>query len=240
MHRLCIITTNGVVLIRILQLFALILLLQQALFATDVEVIRQALIKKFQNTYPTMEIKQLYISPLGHISKRYDNYRLKTVYISQAALKANHGTFSALYSNGKKEKKRFYKFLLDATVSLYQAHQEIPANTPLDSSMVDLRQTHFKYIRFTPINRRYLYNNYLTKRALHEGDIITTKDLKIRPLIKHGQSVQATLHESGISATFSAKAMQDGARGEIIRIKRHPNIILKAKVLSEDQVEVLP
>ncbi len=226
--------------VKFLRLLPLFILLHSALFASDLEVIRQSLIKKFRATYPTMEISRLYVTPLGHFSKRYNDYRLKAVYISQAALKANHGTFSALYSNGKKEQKRFYKFLLNATVSLYHANQDIPARIPLEDAMVDLRQTRFKYIRFKPINRHYLTGNYLTKRTLQKGDIITTKVLKIRPLITHGQSVQATLHERGISATFSAKAMQDGAKGEIIRIKRHPNIILKAKVLSEDHVEILP
>ena len=207
------------------------------LYADDNDI-RYSIKKRFLSYYPTMSIKHLAIQRLTTLPRGFKNYRQKAIYISKASLKNSHGTFYVEYTNGVKIRKIFYKYLLDATIKLYKASMDIPKKRELDESYLDFKEVEFKHIRFEPIDDRYLHG-YLTKRDIKEGEIITTKDLALKPDIKRGDILNASLYSDGISLNFSVKAMQDGRIGDIIRVNKDHKKIFKARIVSNSSVEIV-
>ncbi len=209
-----------------------------SLQAYNLDRIKSSLIKEFKKTYPSMSILHLYISPISSKPKDFSHYNLKALYISKASLKNNHGTFYLLYRNQAKERKIFFKYLLDAKIALYKAAVDIPRNTPLDKSDLVYEESDFKRILFTPIDQSYLYH-YITKHKISKGEIITTKDLMSRPDVKRGDELEAFLYSSGVVANFSVKAMQKGRIGDIIRVKKDRSKSFKARITSSTSVEII-
>jgi len=224
---------------QILKIFTLLLIVN-TLFATpyNSDRVRVSLIKKFKQHYPNMKIEHLFISPLSTPPRDFESYKMKAIYISQASLHQYKGTFSILYVNKTKERRLFYKYLLDAKLSLYKTIRTIKRGEIIDSDNVELSLGKFDSVRFEPINGNYL-GNYVAKRDIQEDKIIFKKDLKIIPDIKRGDSIDAILFDSGIEARFNVTAMQDGIIGEIIRVRKKHQKVFKAKVLSKTQVEII-
>ena len=200
--------------------------------------IRYSIKKKLQSTYPTMQIHHLAIQRLTTLPRGFKNYKQKAIYISKASLKNSHGTFYVEYTNGVKIRKIFYKFQIDAKISLFVASSDIPRKTEIDESYVDFKEVEFDHISFKPIDERYLHG-YLTKRDIKKGAIITTKDLSIKPDIKRGDILNASLYSDGIIVNFSVKAMQDGRIGDIIRVNKDHKKIFKARIVSNSSVEIV-
>ncbi len=223
----------------ILRVFALSLILAN-LYASPYKSdrVRYSLIKKFQQTYPNMTILHLFISPLSSPPRDFSSYKMEAIYIPQTSLRNYKGTFSIIYTNGTKERKLYYRYLLDARLPLYKATQAIRRGEIVDEGVVDLEDVKFDHIRYNPINSYYL-GRYIAKRYIPVDSIITTKDLKLIPDIKRGDIIGATLYDSGIVANFSVKALQDGIVGEVIRVRKDHKKTFKAKIISKSQVEIL-
>jgi flagella basal body P-ring formation protein FlgA len=199
---------------------------------------RNSLINKFKTTYPTMSLNSLHIAPIGSKPRGYEHYKMKTIYISKASLKKSSGTFSVLYTDGIKERKRFFKYLVDAKIAVYKASQYLKKGTPLDESDLSYEEILFDNIRFTPITKKNIYG-YSAKRDIKVGEIITTKDIKIIPDVKRGQSLEATLYSEGVFVNFSVTAMQDGLIGDIIRVKKGTKKSFKARIISPSNVDIV-
>ena len=185
-----------------------------------------------------MEIMQLHISPLSTPPRGFSSYKMKAIYISQTALNRYKGTFSILYENGTKERKLYYKYLLEAKVSLYKSTRPIKRGEIIDYDNVSLQEGKFETIRFNPIDSSY-FGKYIAKIDIQDGKIITTKDIKIIPDIKRSESVDARLYDHGIVVNFSVKAMEDGVIGDIIKVRKKHNRTFKAKIISKTSVEII-
>ena len=231
--------TKEMILFKTIQKISLLLIIfSTSLFATDMDRMRISLINKFKTTYPTMSINSLHIAPIGSKPRGYESYKMKEIYISRASLKKSSGTFSVLYTSATKERKRFFKYLVDAKIAVYKANRSLKRGTALDEGDLSYEDKVFDNIRFTPITQNNIYG-YSARRNIRDGEIITTKDIKIIPDIKRGQSLDATLYSEGVAVNFSVTAMQDGSVGEVIRVKKAHNKSFKAKITSSSSVDVL-
>jgi flagella basal body P-ring formation protein FlgA len=207
--------------------------------ASNIQLIKNSLISKFKETYPSISINSLQISPMGSFSKNLKDYKMKAIFISKASLKKSHGTFSVLYTNkNEEEKKRFFKYFINAKISVYKSNHRIKKDDHITKDDLTYEEIIFNNIRFIPINQRYLHG-YSAKRNINENEIIATKDIKIIPDIKRGQSLEATLYSNGIFVNFTATAMQDGTIGDIIRVKKGNKKSFKAKITSSSSVDII-
>lgn len=58
-----------------------------------------------------------------------------------------------------------------------------------------------------------------TRRILGEGEIVQTDDVELIPLVRRGEKVMLTVTYGGITVSAMAKALDDGVRGETVRVK---------------------
>jgi flagella basal body P-ring formation protein FlgA len=186
-----------------------------------------------------MTINHFAIKRLTTLPRDFANYKSRAIYISKASLKSSHGTFYVEYINDTKVRKIFYKYQLDAKIALYLANHDLKRGDILDISDVEYKEINFDRIRYEPIDKSYLYGNYLLKRDINQEEIITRKDLKIKPDIKRGQTLDASLYSEGLVVHFSVKAMQNGRIGDLIRVSKDHKKIFKAKIISSSRVEII-
>ena len=201
-------------------------------------IIKTAIENKFLEIYPTLSISEITIKPLGKMPKKFQNYHIDTIFLSHASLKRNHGTFSILYTNGKKNKKRFFKFHLNATIGVYISQRNIKRAQPINNNYVFFKEISFKNIPTRPITQQYFYD-YESKRNIKEGKIISINDVRRILDIKRGALIDATLHDGSVILTFKVKAIEEGNIGDIIRVKRGHYKKFNALITSKSNVDII-
>ena len=204
----------------------------------NLPAIKTAVENKYLELYPTLSISSLTLKPLGIMPRNFANYQLEKITLSAASLKRNTGTFSVLYSNTKKKKKRFFKFKLDATIGVYVSQRYIKKDRIIDDNYVTFQEVAFEKFRARPIDEHYFYN-YESKRSIKKGKIITVNDLRRIIDIKRGDTLDATLVDEAVQLTFKVKAVEEGNIGDIIKVKRGHYKKFKAQITSKNTVDIL-
>lgn len=205
---------------------------------TENNTIKTAIKNKYLEIYPSLAISSLTIKPLGRMPKKFNNYHIETIYLSHASLKRNHGTFSVLYANSKKKKKRFFKFNLDATLGVYYSQRALKRDQAINTHYVSYQEIPFKSFPSLPISEKHFYD-YESKRSIKEGKIITVHDIRRILDIKRDTIVDATLYDGAVELTFKVKTMEEGNIGDIIKVKRGHYKKFKAQITSKNSVDIL-
>lgn len=81
--------------------------------------------------------------------------------------------------------------------------------------------------------------DYVFAREIPSGRVLSWRDVVRRPLVRRGQMVEVQASDGALVITIKALAMQDGARGEAVRVR---NLESKrdfvARVTAENRAEV--
>lgn len=202
------------------------------------KMIKTAIADKYLEIYPSLAISSLTIKPLGKMPKKFNDYHIDTIYLSQASLKRNHGTFSVLYANSKKKKKRFFKFNLDATIGVYYSQRYLKRDQAINTHYVSYQEIPFKSFPSLPINEQHFYD-YESKRSIKEGKIITVNDIRRILDIKRDTIIDATLYDGAVELTFKVKTIEEGNIGDIIKVKRGHYKKFKAQITSKSSVDII-
>lgn len=200
--------------------------------------ITQAIQAKFLETYPSMSINVLNITPLGKMPKQFQDARIEKITFTNAALKRQKGTFSVLFANDKKRKKRYYKYALDASIGIYMTEQILKKNSTLQSHHVRYQTIPFKHFAFKPIDERY-FLGYETKRTIRDNRMLTINDLRRIVDVKRGNLLDATLQDGSVALTFKVRAIQEGNVGDIIKVKRGHYKNFKGQITTPSTVEII-
>jgi len=187
--------------------------------------------KKFTGYYPSMSVSSIMIKANSTIPK---GYKLSRVFFQKNSLKRENGNFSAIYSKDSYEKRVFLKYHIDATVPVFVATDAITSHTPLDSSMFSIKTIKFTNFYDKPIQK---LAGYESKTYLPKGKILTSRLVRKTPLIYRNSTVNAVASDGGLEVYFTAKALEDGSLGQVIKVKRDRKI-LRAKVISQDKVQI--
>ncbi len=207
----------------------IILLLSLQLFSYE-QKLENYLDKKFTNYYPTMTIKSIKIKANNSVPK---GYKIQKVYFPKNSIKRENGNFSAIFSDGKNEKRIYFKYYIDATVQVLLANMDIRNKTPL--SMDFFTQIPLKFDNFydKPVTN---VAKLEAKTFIVRGKILTNRMVRKIPDIHRNDEVTAEARDGSIVLDFPVRALEDGRVGEYIRVKRGSKKILKAKVLSFNKV----
>jgi len=75
---------------------------------------------------------------------------------------------------------------------------------------------------------------------LPAGALVPARAVKLRPVVRRGQNVAATLTDGTLAITLKVEVLEDGAPGQVIRV-RNPisRRDLRGKVLDEQTIQVL-
>ncbi len=187
--------------------------------------------KRFINFYPTMVINSIKIIPNNSIDS---GFSLKKIYFSKNSLKRERGNFSAIYIKNNREKRIYFKYEIDAKVKVYVANTPLKSGTKLEKDFFDTTFIKFTNFYDTPVIH---LNGLELKISIPSGKILTKRMVRKIPDIHRGDIITAKAVDGKVVVYLPVKSLQDGSKGEVIRVKReNSNKILKGIILSNNKV----
>jgi flagella basal body P-ring formation protein FlgA len=223
-----------------MKILFLILLFSLGLFATSAQEseIRSAIMKKFQQAYPTMQIDHLKIGPVSSLYRKLGDYRVSDVTLTPDDLKRSRGNAMVTFTRGAKKRKLYFKYRLGAEITLYTAATDLQRGRAITPETVLQKTLPFTTLYHKPITEEAFYH-YVARRTIKADTILSPDKLKKRTDIQRNDKVNARISDGGVSLSFEATALQAGNVGDIIKIRKDYKRRFKARVLSNTQVEVL-
>jgi flagella basal body P-ring formation protein FlgA len=198
----------------------------------DTKKIQQALKKIYSKKYQEIKIRSIEVHPRGYLKTIPSQYRVKLQ--SKSHLK-NRGTLSIKSSS---KKQIFFDYKIDATVTVFKARQNIKRNVELSHLNAVKKSIILDKFRAMPIQK--VQNAGLqSKHNIKKETILTTRDVQALQLIKRGSMVNIMLKSRNMAISFSAQALQNGVLGDVIKVKKNNNKIIKIKVIARNRGEVL-
>jgi flagella basal body P-ring formation protein FlgA len=197
----------------------------------DISKIKKSIIRFYQKAYKDIEIKQISIMPRNYLESLPKNY---VTNIQKKSVLYNHGT---LYIKTKQNKKIFFDYNIDASLSVYVAKDDIKRDVELSAINCVKKSIILNRFRDVPIIN--IYNNTIqTKKPIKSGNVITIRDIQKLSLVKRGSDVTTVLNTEGITLSFSTKAQKDGKLGDTITVKNSNGKKFTVKVIGKNMTEV--
>jgi flagella basal body P-ring formation protein FlgA len=223
-----------------LKLFLYLILLVLNLHAGGAQEakIRAALQNSFQKHYPSMQIHAITLKPSTSLIKRLTDYSVTHVAITKDNLRRSKGNVMVTFEKGKKRRKLYYKYSIDADIALYTAAVDIQRDRALTPEVAEQKSIPFTTLYHKPIDENDFYR-YVAKQRIKSGAILSQNLLKKRTDIQRNDRVRAIIRDGALALSFEAKALQSGNAGDIIRIQKDYKKRFKARILSNTEVEVI-
>ncbi len=210
------------------------------LLATPAQEHRIASILKsrFLQAYPTMQIDHIDLRPTSSLVRRLADYEVAAVTVTRDTLRRSRGNVMVTFQKGAKKRKLYYKYRIDATITLYTAARTLPKGAPLASGNVVRKTIPFTTLYRHPIDGSAL-GSYITKHRIKEGRILSPDQLKKRMTVQRNDRVTAIVRDGGLSLSFEATALGEGDVGDVIKIRKDYKHRFRARILSHGRVEVI-
>lgn len=197
----------------------------------DTSPIKEFILEYYKQRYPTMKISSIKLSTRGYIDSIPKEYFIQ---IGDRNFLQNSGIVNIKSNDGR---KIFFNYFIDAKIKILLAKKRIKRQTKLSKS-----NTYFKTIRFDRFKATPLVelekNKFQSSRDIRENNIITINNIQRLDLVHRNTQVSVSLYNNGIYITFTAKALQSGALGDIITIQKTNLTRLKATVIGNRRVQI--
>jgi len=195
---------------------------------TDIE---KSLIKHYTSKYKSIKIKSLHLAPRTYIQtlpKQYDFGISRRSHLSSKGY---------CYITTPERKKIFFDYTLEASVSLYFSRVDIERGSELDALNTEKKSIMLQRFSAMPIEEIDAHSLEV-KRNIRSNTPLTSRDVTALYLVKRGDTVSVSLKNSGISISFSAKALEGGRLGESIRALGSNGKEIRVKITGKNRAEM--
>jgi flagella basal body P-ring formation protein FlgA len=193
------------------------------------------LVKLFKAEYPTMTVQNLTIEPASSIDGR--NHKFERIEISQGALRQPNGMFSAVFADGLRQSRVFFRYKLTAEVEIVKASRDIQKDAIIEDSDLEVAKISFVGAKDKPSQKHELVG-MVAKRYIKAGSAMVSKDATRQATIKRGSIVTATILEGELELEFEATALEDALMGQSLSVKGKNGKIYKGIVVAPSRVSI--
>ncbi|MDD3323937.1 MAG: flagellar basal body P-ring formation chaperone FlgA [Sulfurospirillaceae bacterium] len=203
------------------------------------KVLSKALVQKFIEKYDTIEmVKKPTIIAKSPLPKDFSSYKFVDISISDTMLSRQNGSFSATFNFGGRDKKIYFAFDLQATISVFKAKHnlhngKILLETDYESEKVSLDSLPYRVIVGKMPDR------LVTKNHIKQGQVLTANSFDVKKDLSKNDYVKAFLREGVLTMETRGMLLDDANIGDIVRIKTEQGKVLNAKILSQYEALVL-
>ncbi|MDD2385114.1 MAG: flagellar basal body P-ring formation chaperone FlgA [Sulfurospirillaceae bacterium] len=203
------------------------------------DALNNAFLEKFQAMFPFVKIeKKPHIFIRTSLPSDFARYKLIAVQIQDSAIKKSNGTFVAIFQIGNKERKFYVNYELQASVDVFKAKHNLLNGKILDTD--DYEQVSIGLDNFSSRTIVGLMpSNLVIKNYIKEGQILMENFFEEKQDVSKRDSIKAYLKEGALMIEVQATLLEDGNIGDIVKIKTEQGKILKAKILSTNQVMIV-
>ena len=130
--------------------------------------------------------------------------------------------------------------MVTVRVAYPRAARTIARNEAIDRSAIDLSVADVSSVPIAPLPTVDALAGRLARRNIVAGEALTATILRIPPVVKSGDAVEATVRFGPVSATGTGIASGSGGVGDIIRVMQ-PNSsrLLNARITGPGAVEIV-
>ena len=181
--------------------------------------VKEEIIKFYKSHYPTIEIEKIISNK--PFPKHYKKIDFKLVNCKLPS--------STLIIDGK-----YYFYKIKATIKVFIARKVIRVNETIKPNVIE-KSVNFKSFYSKPLT--YISEDLIASKIISKNSIINESNTRIKPLILKDENVKVIIKSNNIEIYSTAKALQDGNIGDIIKIEIN-NKIFKAKVVDAGVVNI--
>jgi len=197
----------------------------------DMTKIKENIIQYYYEQYDEIDIKNVSVQPRSYIDKLPQDYIVnfrKKDFLSKNA---------TINIKTKKNKKIFFNYNITAFLPIYISKEKIKKNVELSAMNSTRKEIILDKFRAKPIQN--IYDNSLqTKRHINKGKILTIRDIETLNIVKRNALISVDLYDNNMIITFSAKALQDGKIGDVIKVQKRDGKKLKVIIIGKNRAEI--
>lgn len=121
----------------------------------------------------------------------------------------------------------------------YVVVQHVDRGTVLRDGLVAVRPVDTLSLYQGPVDVGIKLNDYIAGNGLKAGEPLVWRDLRERPLIQKNALIDVVAEEGLLKITLKAKALEDGVKGQVIRIRNLQSYNdIQAEVIGVNQAKV--
>jgi flagella basal body P-ring formation protein FlgA len=202
----------------------------------DKNYIKNYISDKYKAHIPNLIIKDIKLKSTMRTSLH--GFEIESISLDKFAMNVNRGTASVKFRNGSNFRTLYINYNIIGTIKVVQSIAHISKEEPISNANISTIEMPFEK-KIDSIKIEDLDTNICAKNTIARNTIIKTSFFKKIPLIKKGSVVTAIYKMGALSIEFEVVAMQDGAKRELISVKRVDNDkIYKASVITHSLVRV--
>ena len=122
---------------------------------------------------------------------------------------------------------------------VFVANNLLKRNQPISSSDLNIEKIDVSEINGTPLTSADNVSDFQTKINIKPGTILINEIVEPKPVITKGEKISARVIRGKVMLTVDAFSRQDGAEGEVIKIRTNNNKQFSAKVIDSKNVLII-
>ncbi|MDX1808264.1 MAG: flagellar basal body P-ring formation chaperone FlgA [Sulfurospirillaceae bacterium] len=193
--------------------------------------VKKLILKKFQEKYPSLKIKQISLSSTSPINFDLSGYKVKDIDLRENNYRNSQGVLSVIYRKKFKLKRIYLRYEILGTILVFKAKYNLRNGKILKNN--DYVTTKIKFdvlplnVLTADLNKKYIIRGYIRK-----GTILTSNDIRVKKSVLKNDSIQAILKDENLIIEEEAHVLSDANIGDVVKIRTLKGKILKAKILS--------
>ncbi|MCR2064635.1 flagellar basal body P-ring formation chaperone FlgA [Campylobacter helveticus] len=211
----------------------LFLFLWQFLEAGNLELIKAALTKEYQNNFPQIAIKQvdLKITSLPRDFEQFEFLR-----IANGKFNKSQGFLRAEFKTPQNISKNvFFRYFIRANLEVLRSTRAIKRGDRLGALDYKIVLMDFDKVPSNALGVEDL-NNLLAKSNINKNTILRQNMFKTTAIIKRNDQVIGVLKDSGVDVLIELVALQSANLGERIRVKSKDGKVMQGVVMGKNRV----
>lgn len=204
-------------------------------FAHDnVTILKEYIKNEYLKVYPEMDIENI-----GLIARSsLDIYGIILLTKSINNTKSNNGYITISYQYNNKTLQENIKYTIQAHIKLYMSSDNIPAKSNFNPNNLTYKVQDFATILSIPATRYEIVQSS-ARVYIPANSVIYRNKLAKKILVTKDSYVKVLFQADGIEATLSGKAIENGTKGDIIKVENNESKrIISAEIIGEGIVKV--
>ena len=216
-----------------------LLLITTFSFANKLNIISEAVLSKFENRHPCLNINDLpKIKPTSPLPSDFKDYEFIKIKFRDYLLRKRHGSFKAIFKTPSREKSIYFKFDIDATVDVFKAkhklyNDKILSKNDYEKISIKLDSLPSKVITCN------MPKKLMTKNYVSANTILTMNRFKHKKDVLKGTDILAYIRDGMLVLETEATILKDANIGDIVKIKTDNGKLFRAKLISKYKAIIL-
>ncbi|MDO4674508.1 flagellar basal body P-ring formation chaperone FlgA [Campylobacter sp.] len=211
----------------------LFLALWQFLEAGNLERVKDALAKEYQNNFPQIIIKQIDLK-ITSLPKEFENFEF--LRIANGKFNKAQGFVRAEFKTHQNISKNvFFRYFIRANLEVLRSTRAIKRGDRLGALDYRIVLMDFDKVPSNALSIDDL-NNILAKNNINKNTILRENMFKTTAIIKRGDLVVGVLRDSGVDVLIELVSLQSANLSERIRLKSKEGKVMQGTVIGKNRV----